>query len=455
MFKWLLIIGLVLLTAGTFAGLRLLGPKLNLHGKTPEWKTEKVGRGDILVTVTATGTISPLRTIMVGSQISGKVKEVRRTSNDPVKQGEVLAVLDTDLLESDKHAAAVHLTQSRASLALLKVERENLVLKQERLKHSIEQKQIGVARAKDTLELAAKNRERAEDLLPVFATSQTDVDIKKLEERNAKHDLRLMEIGVEDAQLDQRQLVCDAKQLDAKEEQAQADIEQAEAALARTVTNLNYATILSPIDGVVLENLIEPGQTVAASFQTPNLFKVASDLSQVRIQAQLDEADIGRIRGSQEVSFDVDAYRGETFTGKVTLVKLQSESKGNLVTYPVLVEAQNPVDKDHPHGKLLPGMTANLRFVVDKRKDAVLLPAAALRFIPPQGMAPMQANTTAKDAKDAKNAKKGCTHGTVFMADGKGMLQSHAVSVGENDGDKYELLEGEVKEGDEVAVGTK
>lgn len=452
MFKWVLIIGLIVLTVGTFAVLRFLSPKLNLRGKLHEWKTEKVARGDILVTVTATGTISPIRTVMVGSQISGKVKEVRKLCNDPVKQGEVLAVLDSDLLESDKRTAEVHLTQSRASLALLKVERDNLVLKQERLKNSIEHKQICVARARGNLELAAKNRKRSEDLLAVDATSQTDLDIRLLEETNSRHDLRLMEIDVEDTLLDQRQLVCDAKQLDAKEEQTRADIEQAQAALARTVTNLAYATIASPIDGVVLENLIEPGQTVAASFQTPNLFKVASDLRSVQIEAQLDEADIGKIRAEQEVTFDVDAYRGETFTGKVTLVKLQSQNKGNLVTYPVLVEAKNPADKERPNGRLLPGMTANLRFVVEKRKDVALLPAAALRFIPPQGTAPSNASNTANEEK--KETKKG-THGTIFTADEKGLLKSRAVSMGENDGDRYELLEGDLKEGDEVVVGTK
>lgn len=445
-FKWLVIILVLLLAAGGIVGWKYLSPKFSFRA-APAWKTEKVGRGDVLITVTATGTVGPQRTVMVGSQVSGKVKEVRRYANDAVKEGEVLAVLDTELLEQDKRTAEVRLLQVRAALTLLQVERDNLALRQERLKGTVERKRITVARAKGTLELAAKNRKRSEDLMAVDATSQTELDIRMLEETNSRHDLRLMEIDLEQSELDRQQLVADGKQLDAKEEQAKADIQQYEAALERVKTNLGYATIASPIAGVVLQHLIEPGQTVAASFQTPNMFKVASDLSRVRIDAQLDEADIGKIRDGQEVTFDVDAYRGETFAGKVTQVRLQWENKGNLVTYPVLVEAANPPDKERPYGKLLPGMTAGLKFVVDRHKDAVLLPAAALRFIPPPGMAPA--------SKENKDTKKGGTRGTVFVADGKGMLASRTVVVGETDGDNYELLDGEVKEGDEVIVGTK
>ncbi|MCY3020270.1 MAG: efflux RND transporter periplasmic adaptor subunit [Planctomycetota bacterium] len=449
MLKWVILIVVLLIGAGV-VGWKYVSPKLHFRPQTMLWKTDKIGRGDILVVVTATGTVGPQRTVMVGSQISGKVKEVRKYSNDRVKEGEVLALLDTEMLESEKKSADVRLSQVRAAISLLKVERENLAIKQERQKSSIECKTISVARARGTLELAAKNRQRLQDLMAVDAAPQTDLDIRVLEEANSKRDLRLMEIDLEQAELDQRQLVADARQLDAREEQAVADVQQAEAALARAITNLGYATIVSPISGVVLQHLVEPGQTVAASFQTPNMFKVASDLSLVRIDAQLDEADIGKIKEAQEVTFDVDAYRSETFTGKVTLVKLQSEQKGNLVTYPVLVEAKNPPDKERPHGKLLPGMTANLRFVVDRRKDVLLLPAAALRFIPPPGMEPPK-NT----GKDGKEAKKGGTRGTVFVADEKTLLAARPVLVGETDGDLYELLEGEVKEGDEVIVGTK
>jgi len=449
--KWIIIIVLLVAACVALAGWKLAGTKMSFRAKPAGWKTEKVGHGEILVTVTATGTVGPLQTVMVGAQISGKVNQVPKVANDVVKKGDVLALLDTELYQQDKRTAEVRLSQSRAALALLKVERDNVKLRQDRLKSQNERKRISIDRARGSLELAAKNRKRSQDLIAVDATTQSDLDVRLLEEENAKRDLRLMEIDLDQAEFDERELVNAIKQLDARELQANADVEQAEAALARAVTNLGYATILAPIDGVVLQQLVEPGQTVAASFQTPNMFKVVSPLNQVRIDAQLDEADIGKIRVGQEVTFDVDAYRGETFNGTVKLVKLQCENKGNLVTYPVAVEAANPPDKDRPHGKLLPGMTAGLKFVVEKRKELVLLPAAALRFIPPPGMAPPKGS----DNKDNKDAKKPGTRGTVFVASPEGALESRTVRVGETDGDNYELLEGDVKDGDEVVVGTK
>jgi len=445
--KWFLII-LIFMGATGAAGFYYVWPRFK--PKPLEWKTEKVGRGDIVMMVTSTGTVNPVRTVLVGSQISGRVKEVNKVTNDLIKKGDVLASLDTDLLESEKRSAEVRWGQMRAGLSLLKVERENLQLRELRQKSAVDSKKISAARAKGTLDLASKNRQRSQDLLKVDATSQTELDIRVLEEANSLHDFHLAEIQVEQLEIDTKQIAADGRQLDAKEEQARADIQNAEAVIARAKTNLSYATIISPIDGVVLQHLVEPGQTIAASFQTPNMFKLASDLSQVRIDAQLDEADIGKIRTGQEVSFDVDAYRGETFTGNVVMVKIQSETKGNLVTYPVLVEAKNPPDKDHPSGKLLPGMTAGLKLVVDQHKNVLRLPSAALRFIAPPGSAP-PVPSKKKSAED----KKSGTLGTVYVAAPLGKLDPKQVRVGENDGEFFELLDGEIKDGDDVVTGIK
>jgi len=445
--KWIIGIVVVVGLAAGF-GVSMVLPKF--RPPPPKWKTEKVGHGDITLVVTSTGTVNPLQTVLVGAQISGRVKEVLKISNDSVKAGEVMAKLDTDLLESEKRSAQIRLSQTRAAVSMLAVEHDNLKLRADRLKNDEDRKRVTVERAKGTLELATKNLRRYKDLLKAEATSQTEVDIRELDEANSQRDMRLMQIDLEQCVVDRAQIEADTRQLVAKEEQAKADVDQAEAALEHATTNLAYCTILAPIDGVVLQHLIEPGQTIAASFQTPNLFKIASDLKHIRIDAALDEADIGRIMMKQDVTFDVDAYRSDVFIGKVAVVRLQSETKGNLVTYPVLVEAENPADSDHPFGKLLPGMTASLTFVVGRRNEVTLLPCAALRFIPPQGSIPTGAITTVTDHKD----KKG-THGTVFVANALGVLQARSVRVGESDGDNFELLSGEVKEGEEVVVGTK
>lgn len=468
MFKWIVLL-LILMAAFTAAAF-FVAPKFK--PKPPAWKTEKVGHGDILVMVTATGTVGPIQTVFIGSQVSGRVKDVLKTTNDVIKKGEVLATLETDLLESEKRSCEVRLSQVRAALSALKVEHENLDIRELRQKAAIERKKISVEKARASMELAAKNLKRIKDLLAVDAATQNDLDIRTLEEANSKRDTKLMEIELEQADVDDKQIKADRKQLEAKEEQAKADIQQAEAQLARATTNLGYATIVSPIDGVVLQHLIEPGQTIAASFQTPNMFKLASDLSKLRIDAQLDEADIGKIVMGQDVTFDVDAYRGETFSGAVALVRLMSEPKGNLVTYPVLVAANNvvkearrsssaaaPVGSAPPvdpaakvvEWKLLPGMSANLRFVVDQKKNCTLLPCAALRFIPPMGMAPVK--TPDENAKEKD--KKGGTRGTVFVVNALGLLEGRSVLVGETDGDNFELLDGDVKEGAEIVTGVK
>jgi len=470
MLRWLLVV-LFLLAAFIAAATVFVVPKL--HPQPPTWKTETVGKGDLIITVTAAGTVNPLRTVAVGAQISGKVQDVLKVSNDTVKAGDVLARIETELLDSEKRSAEVRLAQAKAAYSQLRVERENLKIRQLRNKQTQEQKRISVERQKGTLQLATKNLNRYRDLFKVDATTQTEIDIRELEEANSKRDLQLAEIALEQMAIEDKQIEADAKTLDAREEQQSADIQQAQAQLERTLTNLKYATIVSPIDGVVLEHLVEPGQTVAASFQTPNMFRVATDLSHVRIDARLDEADIGRIRVGQVVKFDVDAYKNETFEGTVAIMRMAPESSktaATVVTYTVLVEAANPkveavslpTGRISPevlktlgitpvnHGwKLLPGMTASLRFTVAGKTGILRLPGSALRFIPPPGFAPDRKAVTVDADK-----KKG-TRGIVYVPGKLGLLETRNVVVGETDGAFYELLESDLKDGETVVVGVK
>lgn len=469
MLRWLLVF-LVLAVVFVVGVVTFVLPKL--QPQPPQWRTEILGKGDLVITVTAAGTVNPLRTVAVGAQISGKIQEVLKVSNDAVKEGDVLARIETELLDSEKRSAEVRLAQAKAAYNQLRVERENLEIRRLRNKQTLDQKRISVERSKGTLELATKNLNRYKDLLKVDATTLTEIDIRELEEANSRRDLKLAEIALEQMAIDDKQIVADAKTLDAREEQQSADIQQAQAQLERTLTNLKYATILSPIDGVVLEHLVEPGQTVAASFQTPNMFRVATDLSHVRIDARLDEADIGRIRVGQVVKFDVDAYKNETFEGTVAIMRLAPDSKATstVVTYSVLVEASNPKVEITPlpsgrispevlkilgvtpanHGwKLLPGMTASLRFTVDSKLGILRLPGSALRFIPPPFFAAERKSITNDPDK-----KKG-TRGIVYVPGKEGRLETRNVVVGETDGNFYELLESDLKEGDVVVVGTK
>ncbi len=434
---------------------------------TRTWKMEKVELGALLIKVTASGTIEPVSTIQVGSQVSGKVKEVSVEPDESVKKDQVLAVLDTELLEADLRDKEFLLEKIRTGLDLLAIERRNLDLKGTRLKLSRERSLISVERSKANHELAVKNLERYRDLLKVGDGTQTVLEIKTLEEQNARRDVALQGIALKSLDLDLKQLATDLDAIKARERNAQNDVAQAEQALAKTKTNLRYASIRSPIEGVVLERSVEPGQTIAAQFQAPNLFKIASSLNRIRVLVQIDEAEVGRIKPGQETEFEVDAYRGERFEGNVVSVRLKHEMRSNLVTYPVVIEAPNEVSETFPQGKLRPGMTAYVTFKVDRKENVVKLPASALRFAPPPGVLALPAEQkfnsspeSEKDRdkdkpgeKDKKEVKKpdGMT-ATLYVKNAEGQLESLIVRVGESDGAFYELLSSELKPGDEVVT---
>lgn len=430
------------------------------------WNTRKVDNGDIAITITATGTVEPLSSVQVGSQVSGKAKDVLVDADQRVKKGQMLAVIDPELLEAERNDRQLALKLTQSNVALLAVEKENLDLRERKTRVAIEREKVALARAQATLALAAKNLQRYQDMLETNATNQSDVDTRELDKDNSQRDVQAERLALDTLELELLQIAADRKSLDARCTQADLAVGQARQALAKAETNLGYTSIMSPIDGVVLERAIDPGQTIAAQFQTPNLFKIVSDLCVVRIQAQIDEADIGRLRQGQKVTFEVDAFKGQEFTGTVKAVRLKSELRGNLVTYPVLIEAENPASPEFPNGKLRPGMTAYLTFEVEKKANVLRVPAAALRFAPEDGVdvdksevksfeeAEKKAAEEGKKAKKANGERKGMP-ATVHRIGELNKLKAIPVRVGESDSDYYELLWGSLKAGDEIVTEKK
>jgi HlyD family secretion protein len=370
------------------------------------------------------------------------------------------------------------LEKVRTSLDMIEVEYRKLELRASRLKLNRKRAAIALSRAEATLRLAEKNLEAYRDLFEKGAKSQTELDIRILEKENAGRDVRTRKLDLANLDIDLKQIAVDRLALDARKRNARNDVAQAEQALAKAETNLRHASIRSPIAGVVLERTIDPGQTIAAQFQSPNLFKIAADLGRVHIKVHIDEADVGKVRSGQRVTFEVDAYRDATFDGEVTAVRLKHELRGNLVTYPVVIEAANPVGDKFPRGRLRPGMTAYVTFIVEKKENVARLPADALRFTPPKDA--VQADPAygdegkkvdageksgkggggrdgPRDEKGANGKKDKKLPGmpvTVYVAGREGKLRAVAVRVGENDGEFYELLSGELREGDEVVTGS-
>ncbi|MFT3896883.1 MAG: efflux RND transporter periplasmic adaptor subunit [Thermomonas sp.] len=287
------------------------------------YRTEAVQRGDIRVAISSTGTLSAISTVTVGSQISGQVTEVRVDYNSHVSKGEVLARIDPSTYEAQLEQGNAQIASARASLR----------------------------NAQAGLKNAELDFQRKADLGKQKLVAQSDVDLAR-------------------AALDQAR---------AQVNSAQASINQQTASLKNTQVNIDRAVIRSPVDGVVLTRSIEPGQTVAASLQAPELFTIAEDLSKMQIELAVDESDIGQVKAGQAVSFSADAFPDRQFKGTVEQVRLAATTANNVVTYPVIVTV------DNSDGTLLPGLTVNAEIEVSKRENVLKLANAALRFKPSEG----------------------------------------------------------------------
>jgi HlyD family secretion protein len=287
------------------------------------WRTAAVDRGQVQVSISATGTLRALSTVDVGTQVSGQVESVAVDFNDRVVRGQEIARIDAANFRT-------RLTQTEADLASA---RANLVEAQTALK-------LAEAELKRKIELAGRK---------LISASELDI-------AQAARDQAMARVG-----------------------SARAAVRQREAAVADAALDVEYTVIRSPVDGVVLLRSVEPGQTVAASFQTPVLFRIAEDLTRMQIDLSIDEADVGQIRTGLPVRFTVDAYPNRHFEGKVHQVRLAATTLNNVVTYPVVVEVNNEDES------LLPGMTANAEIEVASRRDVLRVPNAALRF-KPEGM---------------------------------------------------------------------
>lgn len=284
------------------------------------FRTAEVERGNIRVAISATGTLSAISTVTVGSQISGQVTDVLVDFNSPVKKGDVLARIDPKTYEAQIEQGTAQIAAARASLA----------------------------QAQATLHNAELDYRRKADLGQQKLVAQSDVDLAR-------------------AALDQAR---------AQANSAQAQIRQQTASTQTTRVNLERTVIRSPVDGVVLTRSIEPGQTVAASLQAPELFTIAEDLRKMKIELAVDEADIGQVKVGQTVSFTVDAFPDRQFKGLVEQVRLAATTTNNVVTYPVVVTVDNGDEI------LLPGLTVNAEIEVSKRDNVLKVSNAALRYKP-------------------------------------------------------------------------
>ena len=292
---------------------------LPVKGKGPKYRTAKVTRGDIVSTVNATGTLNPVRMVLVGTQLSGTIKNVHVDFNSRVKEGKTLARLDPAIFEAQLEQANGALLSAEASM------------------------QRAVATLKDARRFLARNRE-------LFSGGHIPL-----------------------SELDTAETNCEIAE--ARVNASSGEVTRAKGALASAETNLRHSTITSPVTGIVISKNIEEGQTVAAGFQTPTLFSIAQDLERMQIECSVDEADIAKVALNQPVEFTVGAYPEMTFRAKVSELRQAPILAQNVVSYDVVVEVNNP--------RLLfrPGMTANVCITTARATNVVRIPNAALRFM--------------------------------------------------------------------------
>ena len=289
-------------------------------GADVSYRTARVRRGSLRSTIQATGTLSAEETVDVGTQISGTIREIYVDYNDKVKEGQLIAVMDSRTQQADVDMAKANVLSAKADLA----------------------------KANAKLLRANRDLSRTRQLVKKDLIARSELDADVADQATAKADVLV----------------------------AQAKVAQYEATLRKQEINLSYTKIYSPVDGVVVAKNVEKGQTVAASYQTPSIAEIARDLKQMQVEVNVDEADIGSVKVGQRAEFTVDAYTDATFTGSVTQVRISPKSSNSVVSYTVIVKVNNDEEK------LMPGMTANVSLIVTEKNDILLVPNAALRFNP-------------------------------------------------------------------------
>lgn len=314
-------------------------------GSEVQYRTGKIERGALTAAVAATGAVSPVTQVTVGTQVSGQIKDLYVDFNSEVKAGQLIAVIDPETFEYRVRSAQADVDAARAVVLTAQA---NVVASQAQ-----------VSRAKTDLAEARRTHERNLMLVGKGFIAQSTADQSNALVNTSAEAVKAAEaqLGVTEAQV----------------KSAQASVAQRDAALAQARIDLARTRITSPVNGIIIKRSIEKGQTVAASLQAPELFIIAQNLRDMQVEAAIDEADVGRIRSGQKATFTVDAFPGQTFEGVIGQVRKAATNVANVVTYVAVVTFSNT------DGRLLPGMTANVRVVTDTRENALKVPNSALR----------------------------------------------------------------------------
>lgn len=436
--RWIVVLGAVAATAA--AGVYAMGRL----GTQEPYLTAPIRRGDIVSVVTATGTVTPVGQVKVGSQLSGQIAELLVDFNDEVGQGQPLARLDAQAYRANVRQAEAAREIAEANMlmqeaALDKAESDLATARASRAVGTAETQSIRAQR-----EQAEREATRLRALAQQAAISGNEVDRAQARAATARAQLRAAENQelVRDATA--RSTEAEVNMAAARLQNAVAEVKRTRAVLERAQVDLERTTITSPIDGVVIGRNVDSGQTVAVGLEAPTLFTLAHDLRRMEVYAQIDQADIGRIAAGQSVAFAVDAYPDRAFGGTVRQIRKSPQIVQNVVTYTVIVSA------DNPDLLLLPGMTAVLRITVAEKRDVLKVPNAALRFRPTRSVA---ASVEALAANGRLGVPQAGAPALVWLLQG-GKLDGRLIGVGAGDANESVVLSGPIEAGSTVVIGT-
>jgi len=371
-------------------------------GPPPPYRVARADRGPIVASVSATGTVQPVTTVLVGSQLSGQVRELLADFNTEVRGGQTIARLDDDQLRARLAAARAEVAQAAAGLATARAQHDRLRAEFAAVESGIVAADAQTTRAQSQLEEAQRERERKRQLATRGAATMADVERADAAALQAQATRAATGAQADAARANRASAVAGLAVAQTQIAAAEAQLAQREALQRQVEVDLDRAEIKAPIDGVVIRRDVDVGQTVAESLQAPVLFTIAQDLRQVEIHVAVDEADVGRVRPGQEAQFTVPAHPAAQFRGEVLMTRLGAQTIQNVVTYVVVITADN---RDQ---RLLPGMTATVRLITDRRDDVLRVPNAALRWRPP-------GTTRAPEAAPAAGGGAGSAGGWVGL----------------------------------------
>ena len=421
----------------------------------PEYDEEEIDEGEIRQLVSATGSLAAYTTVDVGCQISGILASVSVDFNDMVKEGQLLAQIDPSTFEAQVQQATAQFENAQASEQNISAQIENL--KASLITAHAEEK-INEANLKKTevqVGDAQRNLRRSTELFTRKLISASDLETAQSSHDAAKatRDGALAQIDASRAK--QLSVKAQISAANAQLQGAKHQINSAQAQLNIARINLGRTSIKSPIDGIVISRKVDSGQTVAASLQAPSLFSIANDLKKMQINTAVDESDIGKVSIGQRVDFTVDAYRGQTFQGKVAQVRLSPTITQNVVNYSVMIDVENN------DLALKPGMTANVEILTDKRDKVVRVPTRAIFFKPsPKSGGFREKEKTAEDDKEGepdqgRRDELGTDSARVWVKISETQIKPVRIKIGLSNNESTEISEGKLKPGDLVVVAER